>query len=199
MGYYVLHLFMVNFNDLRRQFWAVLKKLTVVASFLGSTFSFSYRCSGSLSFTILQFFSLSPASVSLLLFPFDDFGGDIDAGSTRRKSGGRLLFGLKTAIEGIVYCGILFEVVDMFSCEPCEEFDLLSPGKIHSAYLQSIKKNRLAPNVIYEKPMARLFYLHGQSSMTIVIHYSTSIKNRKLFACISIFGAQRWAPKQNMI
>lgn len=83
----------------------------------------------------MQFFSLSPASVSLLLFPLDDLGGDIDAGSTRRKSGGRLLFGLKTAIEGIVYCGTLFEVVDMFSCEPCEEFDLLSPENYNQSIL----------------------------------------------------------------
>lgn len=95
-------------------------KLTVANSLFGSTFSFSNRCPGSDSLTILQFFSLSVASVSR----FDDFGGTI---SGKSKSGGRLLFGLNTAIEGIEYLGALLEF-DMFSTEPWEELDLVSPA-----------------------------------------------------------------------
>lgn len=51
----------------------------------------------------------------------DDF--DVVDVSGINDSEGLPLLGLNTAMDGIVYCG----TVDMFSCEPCDEFDLLSP------------------------------------------------------------------------
>lgn len=92
--------------------------LTLFELRLGSTFSFSYRCPFSDSLATFAAFSFSKFSGSRLL-PLEVFGTTT---SGSRRSGGRLLFGLRTAIEGIVYCGTF----DMFSCGLLEEFDRLS-------------------------------------------------------------------------